>query len=73
MPVSYIFFITSSNYDLYRAEDNQIQFIGENAFDHLNAQIRTDVNLERNICIIVQHYISMVTADLKIFALLQQI
>lgn len=51
MPVSYIFFITSSNYDLYRAEDNQIQFICENAFDHLNVLIRTHVNLERNICI----------------------
>jgi hypothetical protein len=33
------------------AGDNQIQFICENAFDHLNALIRTHVNLERNICI----------------------
>lgn len=35
----------------HHAGDNQIQFICENAFDHLNALIRTHVNLERNICI----------------------
>lgn len=50
MPLS-SFFIASSNYDRYRAEDNQIQFICENAFDHLNVLIRTHVNLERNVCI----------------------